>query len=85
MKSKLSSPCMNHHLQSFQTIQSAEDVGRYLDNFVVRKNTMKKMIIDTYQNMSYDQTKLYENSKTMMIMTAIVIMIMTITMMRIMI
>ena len=76
---------MNHHLQSFQTIQSAEDVGRYLDNFVVRKNTMKKMIIDTYQNMSYDQTKLYENSKTMMIMTAIVIMIMTITMMRIMI
>ena len=43
------------------------------------------MIIDTYQNMSYDQTKLYENSKTMMIMTAIVIMIMTITMMRIMI
>ena len=76
---------MNHHLQSFQNIQSAEDVGRYLDNFVVRKNTMKKMIIDTYQNMSYDQTKLYENSKTMMIMTAIVIMIMTITMMRIMI
>ena len=76
---------MNHHLQSFQTIQSAEDVGRYLENFVVRKNTMKKMIIDTYQNMSYDQTKLYENSKTMMIMTAIVIMIMKITMMRIMI
>ena len=73
---------MNQHLQSFQTIQSAEDVGRYLDNFVVRKNTMKKMII---KNMSYNQTKLYENSKTMMIMTAIVIMIMTITMIRIMI
>ena len=28
--------------------------------------------------MSYNQTKLYENGKTMMIMTAIVIMIMTI-------
>ena len=40
---------MNQHLQSFQTIQSAEDVGRYLDNFIVRKNAMKKMIIDTYQ------------------------------------
>ena len=40
---------MNHNLQSFQTFQFAEDVGRYLDNFVVRKSTMKKMIIDTYQ------------------------------------
>ena len=35
--------------------------------------------------MSYNQTKLYENSKTMMIMKTIVIMMMTITVIRIMI
>ena len=40
--SRLFLACMNQHLQSFQTIQSAEDVGRYHDNFVVRKNAMKK-------------------------------------------
>ena len=39
------------------------------------------MIID----MSYNQTKLYDNSKTMMIMKTIVIMMMTITVIRIMI
>ena len=35
--------------------------------------------------MSYNQTKLYDNSKTMMIMKTIVIMMMTITVIRIMI
>ena len=35
--------------------------------------------------MSYYQTKLYDNSKTMMIMKTIVIMMMTITVIRIMI
>ena len=35
--------------------------------------------------MSYNQTKLYDNSKTMMIMKTIVIKIMTITVIRIMI
>ena len=35
--------------------------------------------------MSYNQTKLYDNSKTMMIMETIVIMMMTITVIRIMI
>ena len=35
--------------------------------------------------MSYNQTKLYDNSKTMMIMKTIVIVMMTITVIRIMI
>ena len=35
--------------------------------------------------MSYNQTKLYDNSKTMMIMKTIVITMMTITVIRIMI
>ena len=35
--------------------------------------------------MSYNQTKLYDNSKTMMIMKTIVIMMMTITVIMIMI